>query len=153
MNTDRRPKKALDWIPPGRQQRGRPGRRRTQGIEEAMTAGDLQEGRREKPGDWDRRNGDCRSATSFYVCVCARAQTHTHINTHTTMVVLRKQMTANLTTNVKYKFMTLQFHIRFNSFQITKYGEVKRLRTCATNVSCPTVQAVSLYLSKWSWTL
>jgi hypothetical protein len=43
MLMDRWAKTALDWIPPGRQERERPRRRWTQGIEGAVTARNLQE--------------------------------------------------------------------------------------------------------------
>jgi hypothetical protein len=44
VDVDRWPKRSLDWMQPGRQKRGRPRHRWTQGIVEAMMAINLEEG-------------------------------------------------------------------------------------------------------------
>jgi hypothetical protein len=71
MNMDRWPKRILNWIPSGRQKRGRPRRRWTKGTEEAMTAKICEKAgdRIEKPGDWERRNGDSHRKTSLYIYI------------------------------------------------------------------------------------
>jgi hypothetical protein len=69
-NNVRSIKTALDWKPPERLKRGRPGRRWTQGTEEAMMGRNLYKkanGRIEKPGNWERRNGDSRTTTSLFI--------------------------------------------------------------------------------------
>jgi hypothetical protein len=52
MNMDRWPKRALYWIPPGRQKLGRPRCRWTQETEEAMMARNLEEGKWQDRKTW-----------------------------------------------------------------------------------------------------